>query len=148
MILFAPFAARPHSLNGSASPKDYPHAKELAELLKEHNLVQVGGSNDKQVVPDFRPNLSFHELGKLVSESRVGICVDSYLQHFYWYLNRRAIVLFGPSDPLIFGHASNVNLLKHRNYLRQNQFDLYYNNEVNPEAFVSPEEVLAELKKL
>ena len=46
------------------------------------------------------------------------------------------------SDPNIFGHPENINLLKDRSYLAEQQFlwwDLY---EYNPEAFVKPEEVL------
>lgn len=146
MILFAPFAARSPSLNGQPSPKDYPWPKQLAEVLEnEHKVVQVGGNGDEQVCKDFRKNLSFHDLGKLILESRTGISCDSYLQHCYWYHSRRAIVLFGPSDPVVFGHPENLNLLVDRRFLRPNQFDLYYVNQYNPEAFVKPQDVLRAL---
>lgn len=145
MILFAPFAAKAPSLKGQPSPKDYPWAKELAELLREHNVVQVGGNGDEQLTPDFRRNLSFRDLGNLILESDTGICCDSYLQHYYWFLKRRAIVLFGISDPLIFGHPENMNLLKDRNFLRPQQFDLYYLTDYKPEAFVTPEKVVEAL---
>ena len=148
MILFATFAAKAPSLKGQPSPKDYPHARQLAELLKGHNLIQVGGDGDEQLTPDFRRNLSFNELGNLIHESRTGICCDSYLQHYYWFLKRRAIVLFGISDPIIFGHPENINLLKDRSFLRPQQFDLYYVNQYKPEAFVTPEEVLKALHEL
>lgn len=147
MILYAPFAARTPSMNFEPSPKDYPFAKELAELLeKEYELIQVGGNGDEQVAKDFRKNLPFTEVSKLIKESVTGICVDSYLQHHYWYQDRKAIVLWGISDPNIFGHPEQVNLIKDRKYLRDNQFDLYYRNQYNPEAFVSPEVVLTALK--
>src|SRR6266436_5135950 len=95
-IIYAPFAARSPSLNGQPSPKDYPWPKELAALLeKYHEVIQVGGNGDEKVCKDFRKNLSFHDLGKLILESGTGICVDSYLSHAYWYHNRRAVVLFG-----------------------------------------------------
>ena len=146
MILYAPFAARSPSLNGQPSPKDYPFAQELAELLeKDYEVVQVGGGNDVQITKDFRPNLSFDELGKLIDASRTGICVDSYLQHCYWYFDRRAIVLLGISDPLIFSHDIHLNLLSDRKYLRPKQFDLYYLNEYNHDAFVKPPDVLRAL---
>ena len=149
MILYAPFAARSPSLNGQPSPKDYPFARELAELLeKDYEVVQVGGGNDVQVTKDFRPNLSFNELGKLIHASRTGICVDSYLQHCYWYFDRRAIVLLGISDPLIFSHLIHLNLLKDRKFLRPKQFDLYYLNQYNPDAFVKPSDVLQALSKI
>jgi ADP-heptose:LPS heptosyltransferase len=147
-ILYAPYAARAPSLNGQGSPKDYPWPKELAELLeKDHEVIQVGGNGDVQVAKDARLNLSFKELGELIESSDTGICVDSYLGHYYWYLNRRAIVLFGISDPMIFGHPENLNLLKDRSYLRPQQFDLYYTNQYCPEAFVKPKEVIDALKE-
>ena len=146
MILYAPFAARSPSLGGKPSPKDYPYARELAQLIEEkEELVQLGGSGDEQVCKDFRPNLSFDELGKLIDASRTGICVDSYLQHCYWYFDRRAIVLLGISDPLIFSHDIHLNLLRDRKYLRPKQFDLYYLNEYNHDAFVKPPDVLRAL---
>jgi hypothetical protein len=54
-------------------------------------------------------------------------------------------VLFSISDPLIFGHPENLNLLRDRKFLRPRQFDLYYINQYNQEAFVTPPEVLQAL---
>ena len=70
------------------------------------------------------------------------------MQHAMWYFGKKAIVLWGISDPLIFGHDIHVNLLKDRSYLRKNQFDLYYSNEVNPNSFVTPAKVMEELEKI
>ena len=147
MILFAPFAEKQPWLNGHPSPKDYPWAKELAEILRD-DLVQVGGSQDEQLVPDFRQNLPFAQLGELIKASKTAICVDSYLQHYYWYVDKPCIVLWGISDPIIFGHTLHMNLLKDRKYLRENQFDLYYHNQINSEAFVKPEKVIEALQSL
>jgi hypothetical protein len=58
VILFAPFAARAPSLKGQPSPKDYPFPKELVSLIGEDNIVQVGGTDDEQIVPDFRKRTS------------------------------------------------------------------------------------------
>jgi hypothetical protein len=46
------------------------------------------------------------------------------------------------SDPLIFGHPENINLLKDRNSLAANQFLWWENTEHNPNHFVKPEEIL------
>jgi len=147
-ILYAPFAAKHPSLNGTGNPKDYPFAKELISwIIGNHKVIQVGGSGDEQMVPDFRTNLSFDQVGELISNADTAICVDSYLQHHCWFLNKKAIVLWGISDPLIFGHSLHLNLLKDRSFLRPNQFDLYYSNQHRPEAFVSPGEVLKALEK-
>jgi ADP-heptose:LPS heptosyltransferase len=146
VILLAPFAARTPHLNGQPSPKDYPYHRQLVSLMGEYDIVQVGGTGDEQIVPDFRANLSFKQLGDLILQSQTAICADSFLQHYYWYLGRRAVVLFGISDPLIFGHPENLNLLVDRRFLRSNQFDLYYLNDYKPEAFSPPEKVIEALK--
>ncbi len=57
-------------------------------------------------------------------------------------------MLFGISDPIIFGHPENVNLLRDRKYLRPHQYDLYYVNEYCNEAFVTPEEVVKALSEI
>lgn len=146
MILYAPYARKLPHLNGE-NPKDYPWPRDLANLLKQKYLViQVGGEEDEKLVNDFRNNLSFDKLCELIKVCDTAICVDSYLQHAMWFLGKKAIVLWGISDPNIFGHAIHRNLLKSRDNLRQNQFDLYYSNQFNPEAFVKPEEVLNALE--
>jgi len=136
------------NLKDVGSPKSYPLAKALANMIvSSHEVIQLGGEEDEQLAPDFRKNLSFAEVGNLISKCDTAICVDSYLQHHCWFLNKKAIVLWGVSDPLIFGHSMHLNLIRDRNCLRKNQFDLYYANEHRPEAFVSPEEVMDIINK-
>ncbi len=148
-LLLAPFAARGPSLSGKPSPKDYPWPKDLAELLeKNHEVIQLGGNEDVQVAKDVRRNLPHEQVCELIRWSDTGVCVDSYLQHAYWEVGKPAIVLFGISDPIIFGHPENMNLLRDRKYLRPQQFDLYYVNQYCNEAFVTPEEVVKALHEL
>src|SRR5438552_15181681 len=149
-ILLAPFARKAPILNGSGSPKNYPFARELVELLlnEGHVVIQVGGNDEEQIASDFRKGLPFNQVEELIQSCDTAICADSYLQHHCWLVGKRAIVLWGVSDPLIFGHSTHINLLKGRDFLRPNQFDLYYSNQVNPEAFVSPQEVVDALKQL
>ncbi len=148
-LLFAPYAARGPSLGGKPSPKDYPNPKELCELLeKDHEVIQMAGNDDPQVAKDVRRNLPHEQVCELIRWSDTGVCVDSYLQHAFWEVGKPAIVLFGISDPIIFGHPENINLLRDRKYLRPQQFDLYYQNQYCNEAFVSPEEVVKALDEL
>ncbi len=148
-LLLGLCAASGPSLGGKPSPKDYPHAKELAELLEtDHEVIQLGGQDDVQVAKDVRRNLPHEQVGELIKWSDTGVCVDSYLQHAFWERRKKAIVLFGISDPIIFGHPENVNLLRDRKYLRPRQYDLYYVNEYCNEAFVTPQEVVKALSEI
>ena len=130
--------------NGNKNPKNYPWWKEFSSLLikENHTLIQVGVDNEEQLVGDFRKNLSINDLSQLMKDSDTWISVDSFGQHLGWHLNIRGMVIFGQSDPIIFGHNENVNVLKSRNYLRKNQFWLWEQAEYNEDAFNTPSELL------
>jgi hypothetical protein len=139
MIIIAPYAQKLRNENNN--PKNYPWWPELISKIDEP-IVQVGIRGETQLVNDFRKNLSIDELTKLIYECRTWISVDSFFQHFAWDLNKPGIVLWGQSDPLVFGHSKNINLLKDRKYLREKQFWWWEQCDYNADAFVKPEEVI------
>ena len=145
MIIIAPWArgmreAKPH-------PKNYPRWKEVIEMLgTDEPIVQIGIEGEEQLVPDFRKNRPMSELKDLVMECRTWCAVDSFFQHYAWDLGKYGVVLWGQSDPNIFGHPENTNLLKDRKYLREKQFWLWEQTNLIPESFVDPEIVVKALK--
>jgi ADP-heptose:LPS heptosyltransferase len=145
MIVIAPYAQKLR--NGKENPKNYPYWKELIEMIDEP-IIQVGVVTEKQLVDDFRTNLPINELRKLIQECRTWIGVDSFFQHLCWDEGKKGIVLWGPSDPLIFGHPENINLLKDRSHLAPNQFLWWEMTEHKNERFVEPQEVMEHLNKV
>jgi ADP-heptose:LPS heptosyltransferase len=143
MIIIAPFAQKLRT--GAQNPKNYPYWEMLIEGIKEP-IIQVGVEGEKQLVPDFRKNLPIVELRKLIQECRTWIGVDSFFQHLAWDEKKPGIVLWGPSDPLIYGHPENINLLKDRSYLVENQFIWWEATEHSNDRFVKPQVVLEHLK--
>lgn len=139
MIIISPYAKR--LINGKQNPKNYPYWKELIAQIDEP-IIQVGVIGEKQLVNDFRMNLSLNELRKLIRECRTWISCDSFFQHLAWDEGKPGVVLWGPSDPLIFGHPENINLLKARSHLVANQFLWWESTEHKNERFVEPHEVL------
>ena len=139
MIIISPYAKK--LLNGKENPKNYPFWNELIALIDEP-IVQVGIEGETPLVEDFRANLSLSELKALIAKCRIWIGVDSFFQHLAWQEGKPGIVLWSVSDPLIFGHPENTNLLKSRDNLTKNQFLWWDFTEHNPDYFVSPEEVL------
>ena len=139
MIIISPWAQKLR--NGQNNPKNYPWWAELISLMGQH-VVQVGVSGEQQLVDDFRPDLSLDQLKILLFQSKNWISVDSFFQHFAWDLGKPGVVLWGQSDPNIFGHPENINILKDRKYLRKKQFWLWEQCEYVEDAFVRPEEVL------
>jgi ADP-heptose:LPS heptosyltransferase len=141
MILIHPYA-KPLR-NGKENPKNYPYWDELVqEIQKTMHIVQIGVEGEKQLVADFRKNLPIFELRKLLKECKTWIGIDSFFQHLAWSEGKPGIVLWSVSDPNIFGHPENINLLKDRKYLASNQFLWWDFTDHNPEAFVKPQEML------
>lgn len=145
MILIAPFAKKLR-WGEHPNPKNYPHWKELIRLLREKNhsdIQQVGIEGEEQLVHLFHKNLTIDQLNLLIDDCSLWIGVDSFFQHLAWDRGKPGIVLWGPSDPLIFGHPENINLLKDRKYLRKEQFWWWEQCEYNEDAFVAPTDVLS-----
>jgi len=139
VIIIHPFS-RPLN-NGKTNPKNYPYWDELIQLIEEP-IIQIGVDSEQQLVKDFRKNLKIDELRLLISECRTWIGVDSFFQHLCWTEGKQGIVLWSVSDPLIFGHSENINLLKDRNSLTDNQFLWWEDVKHNPDAFVKPQDIL------
>ena len=139
MIIISPYAKK--LINGKENPKNYPFWHELIALIDEP-IIQVGIDGETPLVDDFRPNLSMSELRQLIKDCRIWIGVDSFFQHLAWSEGKPGIVLWSVSDPRIFGHKENLNLLKSRDNLTKNQFLWWDFTEHNPDYFLKPEEVI------
>jgi len=144
MILISPFAKK--MITSKPHPKNYPYWKDVIKHIDEE-IIQIGIEGEEQLVDDFRKNLPLYQLAALTTECKTWISLDSFFQHFCWDLAKPGIVLFGQSDPNIFGHPENTNLLKDRKYLREKQFWLWEQADYIEDAFVDPEVVLDALKK-
>jgi ADP-heptose:LPS heptosyltransferase len=136
MILISPYAQRLKS--GNNNPKNYPYWQELIAMIDEP-IIQVGIEGEQQLVPDFRKNLSIAALRQLIQECKTWVSCDSFIQHLAWDEGKKGIVLWSVSDPLIFGHPENVNLLKSRDNLALNQFLWWEYVPHRSEIFVEPE---------
>ena len=145
MILIAPYAKKLRT--GKPNPKDYPYWPELIKMI-EGPIVQVGVDGEEGLVEDFRKNLPIAELRNLIRQCKTWIGCDSFFQHLAWDEKKPGIVLWSVSDPLIFGHPENVNLLKSRSYLAANQFLWWELIEHKSDRFVEPQVVHQHLIEL
>jgi ADP-heptose:LPS heptosyltransferase len=123
--------------SGKINPKNYPWFKELINELKEFNFIQIGVDGDTQYTEDFRKGLSFKEIKELTKQCKSWIAVDSFYQHLAWELKRPGMCIFGYSDPEIFGHTENLNIVK-KNYLRKEQFLTWEETNYNEKVFQDP----------
>ena len=144
MIIISPYSKA--LLSGKQNPKNYPYWKELIAMIDEP-IVQVGIEGEEQLVPDFRKNLPIPALRELLWQCRTWVSCDSFFQHLAWDEGVPGIVLWGVSDPLIYGHPENINLLADRKYLAENQFLWWEFVEHQNDRFVKPQIVLEHLKE-
>lgn len=154
-ILVAPYSNR--RIDGKLNSKNYPHWRVLLGMLVKNNYVTQVVYGNEPVIQIYDQNIGSPaidsnfsvarvngvvEIEKLVLQHDLALCVDNYLHHMAHYLKKPAIVLFGPSDPLLFGYFENINLYAHKKYFRPMQFQTWNEWDFSPEAFVLPERVV------
>lgn len=146
MILLFPFSKKLR--NNKPNPKSPPISwwKELISLINEP-MIQLGITGEYQLVDDFRINLSLPEIKKLIEECDNWISIDSFAQHYCWDCGKPGIVIWGQSNPKIFGHPENINLLKSTEYLFKEQFLFWELIPYREDCFISPQEVVKYLTK-
>jgi len=143
MIIVSPYSKK--LMNGRENPKNYPHWKEVIDQINEP-IIQIGIDGETQLVDDFKKNLPLSELKQMLQQCRTWISCDSFFQHLGYTQKKPGIVLWSVSDPMIFGHPENVNLLKSRDYLAKDQFLWWEDQEYKHDAFVDPDEVVKALE--
>jgi ADP-heptose:LPS heptosyltransferase len=150
MVLISPFARNLRS--GKPSPKNYPFWKEIVHILRRDliEVVQIGRTGEEDLGANFKMfNLPFKEIRALIDKCDLWISVDNFLQHMIGPNGKKGIVIFGPSNPIIFGYPNNVNLFKDISGFRKDQFALYEGCPfVNfPEPNIVIDTILKELKE-
>lgn len=147
-ILISPYSRALR--NGNNNPKNYPYwdvvVSELVAL--GHEVIQIGVGKEAKIdgVTDTFFNRPLKELKKKLEECDLFIGVDNFFQHFCHLHGKRGIVIFSLSNPKIFGHPENTNLLKNEKYLRPKQFDIWETAEYNLDAYVDPSTVVDAVK--
>lgn len=131
--------------NGNANAKNYPWWKEVIAMLREKgcHVTQVGLSGEVSFdVNEVVNGAKLKTLEKMIAECDVWCSVDNFFQHLAHLQRKPGVVIFGRSNPDIFGHSENKNLLKDRNNLREKQFDIWEACPANDDVFVSPDVVV------
>lgn len=147
-IVISPISRK--TLENKPSPKNYPYWDKLIMLMKQrgYKIIQlgVGDENKFDNVDKYEFNKSLKYISKLLKDSYLWISVDNFLHHLAWYDNIPGIVIWGMSDPLMFGHEMHTNLLKDRKYLREDQHRAWHYAKTNIECWIEPEVVLKYIK--
>lgn len=150
-ILISPYSAKLR--NGQRNPKEYPYWSKLVQLLNKegYEVIQIGVTGEDRVegIGQFIQGWPFEKLRHLANDCATWIAVDNFFPHFaHCERLKPGIVLFGQSDPKLFGYPENINLLRDRAYLRQFQYDTWEAATYRGDAFVYAENVMPHVYKL
>lgn len=111
--------------------KSYPYWEELCDLLKDHEVTRVNS-----IIP-------IAKIKEMVNNNDIWISIDSFLPHLvHFYHLKPGIVIWGKSDPLIFGYPENRNLFKDTKYLKAQQFQWWKDEPIEEKVFITPQEIL------
>lgn len=128
----------------SKIPKNYPYWESMLRILKEElpslKIIQISKTpadliyNSDTLLLD----LPLKEIIKQVETCDLWISVDNFAQHLLSGI-KKGVVIWGKSDPDIFGYKDNINLLKDRKYLRRDQFEFWDKEEINIDCWLEPD---------
>ena len=146
-IIISPYSRK---LNNKINAKNYPYEYwvKIVHKMKEKGLfveqIGVKGEDEIDGVDIFSHN-TLKDLENKIINCLFFISVDNFMSAFSANLGKQGIVIFGKSDPNIFGYEHNINILKDNKYLRKNQFDFWHNEPYEKEVFVNPDNVISHI---
>jgi hypothetical protein len=148
-IFVSPFSKQMRWGDNIDNPKNFPHWEHLIKLMEIEGweVTQFIGREGEPRYAKVCKSMGIPDLVKLVKEEMdFFLCGDNFLQHLCHFYDKRGFVIFGQSNPEIFGYPENINILKDTKYLRKLQFWDWEQTPYIPEAFPSAIEVFNIIK--
>ena len=149
-VIISPYSQKLRS--GRRNPKNYPRWDEVIASLKQRDfkVIQIGVTGEERIggVDEHHIGLSLRQIETMVKETDTWASVDNFFPHLCNLMEKPGVVVFGRSDPLIFGYPQNINLLRDRGHLRAMQYDIWDTVEYSDTIFVSPQEVVDSILKI
>lgn len=109
-----PIAMHITSLTSKNQEWDLESWEALVEQMPEYTFIQLGTESEARVknAVDLRGKVSFRDTLALIKYSRSFVGVNSSFSHATNAFDIPGVVLFGPSQPAIWGHDNNINIYK------------------------------------
>jgi len=148
-ILISPYSRKLRK--EGKNPKNFPYWTDVVAKLRERGfyIIQIGIKGEDLIGADeVKFDLQLESLKEELNDCFTWISVDNFFNHFASFYRKKGIVIFGKSDPNIFGYEENINLLKDRKYLRSNQFDIWENETYSEEVFINTDVVIVSVESI
>lgn len=133
-------------------PKSYPFWPTLVNLLIKdgYEIIQIGKKGEETIpgVVNINFDLSFKQIEEKISQCRLWISIDNFLQHLVNSMTNpvKGVVIWGVSNPVLFGYQYNTNILKSKGNLRRYQIAPWSEEKQNPEVFLEPDKIFEIVK--
>jgi ADP-heptose:LPS heptosyltransferase len=105
-----------HISSRSSKNEEWPldYWEELIRIMPDYTFLQVGLADEPQVkgAIDLRGKTTFRQAMALVKYALSFAGVNSSFSHVTNAFGIRGVVLFGPSNPEVWGQENNINLYK------------------------------------
>ncbi len=137
--------------NGLENPKNFPNWPAVVYQLRlaGHHVIQIGIEKERDIGANERMNnLPLKKISELIHTCKTWASVDNFFHHLAAPTNKKGVVIWSMSDPLLFGYIKNSNILLDRKHLRPNQFSIWEESAFNPNIFPSTETVFKEIVSL
>lgn len=150
-LLISPYSSKLKT--GTTNPKNFPYFESLVRLLNQegYRIIQIGVTGEEKIegVSHLVLNASYAQLKEIANECATWIAVDNFWPHFC-HANKLkpGIVLWGASDPRVWGYPENINLLRGRDFLRQHQYQTWSEIDYDPRRFVYAENIVPHVHSL
>lgn len=143
-VIISPFSKKLR--NGKNNSKNYPYFQKVVDDLKKKGIwvIQIGSKDEERLqnVDEYQFDLSLKDLKDLVLECDTWVSVDNFMGHFGAWIKKSGIVIWGKSNPELFGYQENINLYKDKKYFRDKQFAIWEEEPFDSKVFVGPEKVV------
>lgn len=105
-----------HTTSKCSKNQEWPIERweELVKRMPDYTFIQVGLNNEPAIkgTVDLRGKTTVREAIALVKHSKAFVGVVSAFAHITAAVGKPAVVLFGPSTPVIWGYEENINIYK------------------------------------
>lgn len=108
----------PICINPSSTDKikewDYDKWEKIINFYPKFDFIQLGVKDEKYIngAIDFRSKFSLRQQLSVLCHSKMYIGLDSFWNHAARALDIKSVILFGPTNPKVWGYDGNINIYK------------------------------------
>ncbi len=107
-----PIIIHPASLTSKNQEWPMENWETLIKELPDYTFIQLGSGENEKIggAIDLRDKTTLREAIALIKYAKGFVGINSAFSHVTNAFDIRGVVLFGPSNPDIWGHSNNINL--------------------------------------